>query len=1057
MPQFINMKVHKIIIGLLSLFVASTLYLGHAKDSFVQLSATTNSVEGYYARASQSSSLSGNILFDLVENDIPVSESGFKIESADSLTLLKENGSTVYLPSNYIDTVDVFYKQSETQYLIPKTIFDEVGGIATGDTLVLNGNFVRDDYSLHIKESKLYVYTRDAIVTVPHQINNISQYLVDAKASKDVYKDHNWNFLIWANELPFEEVPITVDDGYYPTSIHCVCVNGQPHANCLYDGVRRRTEETELLVCGQAQVGSFNPVVGTVVVLDGVFNYKNYKAGQYSQNPILDLEPGESFGIQIDLLAMLKVGSGVDDYQMIDLRSYLMDQFDLLYDSDLYEPDYYEYISDIRNQLNEGIYNSNTAKEIYSFYNYAVSLMDSLEISPDKFEEFKTKYIKEISNYVDVLDYMDSEANTIEGAISTCIAKIGSATKTKEIVDAVNAAKSDIDVVDTRLAIMERAILNGEEGYINYLCSYDSVTLNDLSLGEEQVFHGKRSERSSDINTNVQNKNQFNVFSTGPDNPNGNVEFNFTYKSNATPKYGANVFFLLRGVKYNGYKFGFGTDSGGFFFQCTSNNEDVKDTFMGDGGKISFALNTLYRIRISAIDLIEGNRTWIRVVINGFEYISAIVDSLPECINPRVAITYNGDERSDVPGTAVIGNYYPSSIKSTVTPIYCGRFAYESSSSDSKKVMQLSLEENELKYSDSGVGSYALKEDNIKFIRNGIEQKLANTNAAFISKNAPTSYQLSLTKLFNSNEPDIQDGDTIVISGRFGYFDEDSKLKTTFEVGASKFVYSSLTNSWGIVEELSDIKEDALRKLDYFVSQSYLSKYDEEEQQAIINIVNSAKQSVNSAATSEAVIEVLNDASSSINEIFTSFEKYQNAALLTLSSYKENEYSQYREEELQDIMTIKESFAMNISHASTIEEVSSLLNQALEKIDAVLTDEQMKEIELNDAKHQGQQAIKDRYAALVNDSMSEEELAKLNNETLAAIEAVKAATSVDAVNSVVDSFLNSHPLPSQNTSSGCGGNIVTSSITLTSLAVLLLTLIIIKKWKYSSIGGTNHE
>ena len=118
----------------------------------------------------------------------------------------------------------------------------------------------------------------------------------------------------------------------------------------------------------------------------------------------------------------------------------------------------------------------------------------------------------------------------------------------------------------------------------------------------------------------------------------------------------------------------------------------------------------------------------------------------------------------------------------------------------------------------------------------------------------------------------------------------------------------------------------------------------------------------------------------------------------------------------------------------------------------------IKEIELNNAKHQGEQAIKDRYAALVTDSMSEDDLNKLNNETLAAISEVKAATSVESVNNIVDAFLKAHPLPKEPSSGGgCGGNIVTSSIVLSSLAALLLTLLIIKKWKYNANRRTNHE
>lgn len=1052
------MKTHKVAIGLLSLLVVPALFIGSTKDSFVTVFADVVPVEGYYAKASENSSLSGSILFDLEENDVPVSADGFKAQAYDSITLLKDNGNTVYLPYSYINTLDVFYKQSATQYTIPKTLFDEVGGIEVGDTIVLNGNFVNSDYSLHIKESRLYVYTKDAIVTVPHKVNDISNLLETARPSQEVYKDHNWSFLLWVDPLPFEDVLMTVDDGYYPTSIHCFYVNGKPHANCRYDGLRRRTDEKEIFICAQGQIGSTNPAVGTVVVIDGIFNYKNYIPGQYPLNPILDLEPGESYGIQIDLLSLIKVGGGVDDYQIIDLRQYLMDQFDLLYDADLYEPDYYQSIMNIRDELESDIYSVSSAKDIYAFYNAATALMDSIEISPDKFLEFKTKYAKEITEYVDISKYYEEQANTIREVINTCLSKIESATKTKQIVDAVNLAKSDIDTVSTRLSLMEKAILNGELGYKDYLCAYDSVTLNDLSLGNSQEFHGQKDQRDNDINTYVQNKNQFNSFATGPENPKGNVEFNFTYKADAVPSYGANITITLRGVKYNGYKFCLGTDSRGFFFVCTSNNADVEGTFTGDEGKIKFALNTEYRIRISAIDLIEGNRTWIRMVINGFEYMSKIFDSLPECVNPRVDLCYNLDDRSDVPGVATIGNYYPNNVRSTVAPIYCGRFNAEATHGDSTRTMQLSLEDNELKYSEEGVFSYALDEGNIKLIRDNTEYELSRSDIPSISKLSSNSYQLHISKLYNSEINNIQDGDIMVVSGYFAYFDEDTKVKTLYEIGTCKFTYSVSANAWGALEELDDVRQDALKKLDYYASEVNLAKYDEAEQQTITSIVNNAKGTINSASSIDVIKETLSNASLAINEVFTSFEKYQNTAISTLSTYKESEYSQYREEELQDILAFKETFTLSIRGASSTSEIDSLLAQALAKIDAVLTDAELKEIELNNAKHQGEQAIKDRYAALVTDSMSEEDLNKLNNETLAAISEVKAATSVESVNNIVDAFLKAHPLPKEPSSGGgCGGNIVTSSIVLSSLAALLLTLLIIKKWKYNANRRTNHE
>ena len=53
----------------------------------------------------------------------------------------------------------------------------------------------------------------------------------------------------------------------------------------------------------------------------------------------------------------------------------------------------------------------------------------------------------------------------------------------------------------------------------------------------------------------------------------------------------------------------------------------------------------------------------------------------------------------------------------------------------------------------------------------------------------------------------------------------------------------------------------------------------------------------------------------------------------------------------------------------------------------------------------------------MNGSMSQEEIERLNSETMAAIERVKAAKTIDEVNSAANSYLKAHPLATEKNNS----------------------------------------
>lgn len=758
------------------------------------------------------------------------------------------------------------------------------------------------------------------------------------------------------------------------------------------------------------------PAVGDTIKFDGQFI-------NVSSDTILTIAHSELY-----IRASNEVLTFNEETKQI-IKTDFVNLFEDLFDSDMYEPDDAYDITLIEITLINSINEAASMKTIHDAYNLATTQASTFTKTDDGFATYKDNKKEIITNYVSLADYFDDEKTTIESIVNTCCSDIDSATTTTQIKELLDQAKADIDAVETRVQRMVEAVKNNSAGYENYLAPYDNVTLNDLSLGESQTFHGRKNERDGDVSTNKEEKNQFDIFAASPENKTGNVVFNFKYQADAVPTGESNVIIVLRGIKYYGYKFGFGTANRGFTFKRTTGAGD--DTFNAIQN-VFLSSTTQYNVSISAIDLIEGNKTWIRVMINDVQKLNLVIDSLPFCINPRVSLSNNDNINSDVDGTATISNYYPSN--SSVDSYYTGRFEVDNGHENADKTLYLSLDNNELEYDGSnGVFSYASKPENIKLVRGGTEYVLGKSDVPILAKYSANSYQLYLSKLFNNEITALRNGDRVIISGNFAYFDTDLSKKVSFEVGVSKFVFDIETKSWDPIVSVADAKEDALRRLDGYTKESNLAKYDDENKVQITNIVVEAKTQITSATSVDQISSLLNEAIKELNSILTSFEKYRQDVLTSLISYKSSEYGNYRAEELESILSIKETAKADINKSETKANIDEIYAQAIKDIDKVLTDAQMSENELNEERYQAFNEIKNRYAALMNESMSEAELEALNNATLAAVEKVKNAGNIGEIKSIVKEFLEAHPLPETK-----NNNKVVLIVCLAAGSVLLL-------------------
>ena len=1029
----------------------SAIVFSNAHNNAQVVKASTY-VEGYYARTGDDTT-KNTLYFYMEENAAPYNSDSslrYRPMTRDAIKLVKENGEEKLLPVDYPGNVEAITKYNTTKYCLESWIFNNIGGVDVGDTIILNGDFYypTGDVTLHIKESKFYVDSEQKVSTLPHNVNNVSTYLHDSVPSVTTDPNHGWACLFWApSTMTYEILPRTRENGYYPTSQHNLYINGEPKARLDRDLLRRRDEwGTEVYVCLNDQTGVPNPSVGTLIVVDGLLCYKNFINRQYPENPIISLEKGEYFGIEVNFFAFLKVGEGTDDYQVVDLKSYLLDDFNELYDYDIYDVEDFYTLKEIKTTLSIGINNARNVKEVYAAYNLALEQVSHLEKSEDGFETYKNNKKEEIRNYVSLDNYFDAERLTVEGYINSCCAQIDYATTTKQILGLIAQAKSNIDSVKTRVDIMENAILNQTPGYEQYLQSYDEVTLDDLSLGESQTFHGRKNQRDGEINTNNSDKNQFNSFVPNSENKKGNVVFNFYYQSNCVPTGGGNLSLVLRGIRYYGYKLVIGTDSRGLYFTKTT---PKGDEFIKGFSSTFSNTSQRYPVSVGMIDLIEGDRTWATIKVGGATLYSAIIDSLPFCTNARVSLSNNGNEFSDTDGTTTISNYYPSSATSKISPIYGGIFEYEEGHSDVTTNLYMTLDENSVDYDvNKNIGSYATRVSDIKFTRGSSTYDIARTDIPVIAKYGPNSYQLYLSQLFNNTITNVINGDKVTISGVFTYYDENAGNKIAYEIANSTFVYDAVHGKWNVELSLVDCKEDAIRRINYRVVEDALADYDDVEKQAITSLASQYVNQVNSATSVESVKELYNSFIEAFNNVPTRFEKYRQNKISEIENYLSSQSEEYYEEDWQEILDIKAEAISNLESATNYQEIDQIFESAIQRIDSVLTIRGHKLEELNEAKRKAISEVKNHYASLDLNSMSNSEIEELNADTLDTIDRIKAALSVPQVEQLLNNYKLRHKLPSQNANTkGCGGSVYTTSILLSAISLLGIALISYKKRK----------
>ena len=1039
------MKKNKLALSIILFGLVGGLSFSVAPDSFEMVKAAdVILVDGSYCSTDVNAS-KNNYSFYMLENDAPYKSSDWSIryrpQSADCVTITR-NGVTRNLATN--TAWDMITKCDATKYLMETWMMGDYKP-QLGDIYTIKGDFLSRDtvnndpnisgkYKLRIKETS-FIVSGDSNNTYFAAIPKV--VVSGGQATMPTDPNQQWYFLFNLNNLDEEEAPVTGDTyGYYPTNSEDVYIDGAPVAKVNKPVLKRRESGNHLFyVCFQNELQGWNSLIklDSLVVFSGTFAYQGN----------VTLEDNKMFGFSLNEVAFHKIGEGINDYEVVNFREYLINKIRSSYDLDNYIEADKPTMQTILDGLDDAFITPTSVKEVYALYNQKVAQLDSFELDPEVaariLEELKRNAIHELDTYVVFNDYFPNEQQIILDYISVATFRINQATNKQEIIDCVAQAKANIDTVKKKEAIMTESILTQADGYEQYLRTYNRVSLDDLNL-DEQTFHGKLDERKSDLNTNRQEDYNGNTFIPKQGNTDGNVIFQFNYVPNAIPHAGANMFVNLRGIPLYGYKFAIDTDSRGCYVERLS--EEGSQWYAGTSN--AFTNGQTHFVEVGALDLIELDLTWLFIRVNGALYLNRIVDSLSICINPRVAISSNDnkDASNDYEGTVVVSNN--SQGIELDSGAFGGLFMLNESLKEERNIY-CSLDANDVPFDiDNAYKAYPLRRSSVKLIRDEVETDIGNPSLPVIEFIGEGEFRI----LTNELVEELHDGDKIVIDGVFSLFNEKTHKKTSFNLMESTFVYHESTASWEQILSLDTYKVYSLLKLENYAD---FDNYEDEEVVRIKALISLGTKKINAAETIDEVKEALFSILSQIDDVKTIFVKYQDRAVNYVNEYKSDVLDQYRNDEIEDMLDLKKEAVLDIRAATTEEEVDEIVAKLVADIDKLRTDEEYKVIELEDAKTLGVKKIQDHYAALNPTQLSGSDREVLNADTLKAISDIKDAKTVAEIDQIIENYSAKYPLPKEKAPSQSNNASLVLWIVIPSVLLLIggavALVLILKKRK----------
>ena len=200
--------------------------------------------------------------------------------------------------------------------------------------------------------------------------------------------------------------------------------------------------------------------------------------------------------------------------------------------------------------------------------------------------------------------------------------------------------------------------------------------------------------------------------------------------------------------------------------------------------------------------------------------------------------------------------------------------------------------------------------------------------------------------------------------------------------------------------DLKKAKEDAIKELENYVNKD---DYREEEQNKIDEIIDNAKNKINSSIGIDDINKIKEEAKKQLDDLKTDneycseeLEKAKKDAITELENYVDK--NDYREKEQKEIDKIIDKAKEDINKATKIEDINSIKEKAEKEIDKLKTDKELTE-ELEKAK---KDAISELENYVDKDDYREKEQEEIDKIIEKAKEEINNASEIDEVNSIKD-------------------------------------------------------
>ena len=677
-------------------------------------------------------------------------------------------------------------------------------------------------------------------------------------------------------------------------------------------------------------------------------------------------------------------------------------------------------------------------KQLWDLYLGYINQLDAVPLDEEKAEEYLRPYreaaISELNACYDPTNYTEEHLNQISSIVSTAIEEINTCLSVSRINEIKLNAITEIEAMPTKQAAIEAAILESEELLNQYLETYDVITTSDLCASGGMTF-------TSNMDTSYHsgdNKDITSRFAVSEGNLDGNVVFQFNYTSTnyTSLTYSAQVSVRVRGTPDNCARFDIGTH-----FQTHSGVRLVINNVAIEDCDVNFVQRaTPYKIECGSIDLDGFDRTLLFIKVDGQYWVKKIADKVSVVQTPTITIMDSLTTGNDT---------------ATITPIEEGTTKHTSSAVIGNLTLNEDSDKNSLQFTarNNDIPSDTMlypMEDNA-FTINGVQPTYYRPNVS-ISKVSSTAYSVNFDKTV------LTDGTVLGIKGIYCSHNAARGIKTSYQLFEAEFVYHASTDSW--TQNATDLATSISQAKDMLNRYVNLQDYSVESQTSLNAIITNYQELIDNATDSNDVYNKLNEALDQIDLIPTLLRDYQNAAKETLIAYASTR--EYREEEQMELNYILNDAYERIYGSDDYDDIDAIVMKTKADIDTLKTAEERDLEDLEAEKRVARTEVEMYVGLLQLNRYSDENIALIRDLAFTARNDIENASNSDEIQNILTTFKDAikevktndgstfngetYIEPKNNQGSdGCGGNVVTTSVILSTLSLIGLIIILRKK------------